>query len=263
MGTSKSYSPGTGGAWSDVKGQITSRLSGSRDVPIRGLVGDSVRAAGGVGVGGRTRGARSRGGTGGGGGGGAARAIGPVVGGLGGFGLAVRDKGLAEGLNQLGLQELVGKSAVEVVATIAEQLAATVDGLDGDLMKTALREAILDASALGDRDGFQDMEKGLQSFLNENGVAGLVELFLCRFVFDAVWINFEAYVQSKSSDENAYVAFMDAVESVCESEVRGTIDELRNNGEFESLDWFGEGGQQIGRSIFETIDTRLRAMGGE
>ncbi|MHB1844895.1 MAG: hypothetical protein ACYCWW_08695 [Deltaproteobacteria bacterium] len=259
MGTSKSLGAGSGGAWSQLKGQLTGHFNRSRSVPIRGLVGDAVRAVGGIGVGGR--------GTGGGGGGargsGVGGAIGPVVGGLGGFGAAVRDQGLAVGLDRLGLQDLVGKSAVEVVSAVADHLASAVDGLDGELMKAALSEAILEAAQLGDSDGFIDLEKGLQAFLNESGVEGLVEVFLCQFVFDAIWANIEGYVQSKAPDERATQAFMSAIEGVCVAEVRAVIDDARGRGDFGRTDWFGTDGQRIGRQVFQTIDTRLRAMEGE
>ena len=262
MGTSKSLGAGSGGAWSHLKGQITGHFSGSRSVPIRGLVGDAVRAAGGVGVSGRGTGG-GRGGGGGGAGGAVGGTIGPVVGGLGGFGAAVREQGLAVGLDRLGCRDLVGKSAVEVVAAVSDHLASSVDGLDGELMRSALSEAILEAAQLGDADGFVDLERGIQAFLNESGAEGLVEVFLCKFVFDAVWANVEGYVQSKSPDERATEAFMSAIENVCAVEVRATIDESRERGDFGQTDWFGADGQRIGHQIFQTIDSRLRSMEGE
>jgi hypothetical protein len=253
VGTSKSLGAGSGGAWSHLKGQITGHFSGSRSVSIRGLVGDAVKATGGVGISGR-------GGGGAGGGSGIGGAIGPVIGGLGGFGAAVREQGLAVGLDFLGLRDLAGKSAVEIVAAVSDHLASTVDGLDGELMRAALSDAILEAAQLGDADGFVDLERGLQGFLNKNGVEGLVEVFLCKFVFDAVWANVEGYVQSRSPDERAIEAFMSAIENVCAVEVRATIDESRERGDFGQIDWFGADGQRIGRQVFQTIDSRLRAM---
>ena len=252
MGTSKSLSSGSGGAWSPLKRKITRHFSGSRPATARGIVGSTVRAAGGIGVGGR-----------GGGRGGGGASVGRVVGGLGGFGTFVRDLGLAGALKFLELAELEGKSAAEVAATISEHLADAVDGVDGDLMRDALRNAIIEAAALGDADGFADLERGLQSFIEREGITGLVEVFLSKFVFDAVWVNIEAYVQSNAQDQNAYDAFMHAVESVCGAEVRGAIDDARTQGQFDSLDWFGEDGLQIGHSIFESINSRLRGMDNE
>lgn len=253
MGTSKSLNAGSGGAWTGLKGDITGHFTGSRQPSFGSIVGNTIRATGGIGVGGRR---------GGGGAGRAARgSIGPVVGGLGGFASAVRDGGLAGGLDALGLGQLAGKSAIEVVATVAEHLAAAVEGVDGDLMREALREAIIEAAALGDSDGFADLEGGLQSFLEEEGVGGLVEVFLCKFVFDAVWANFEEHAQAKATGQNALEAFMNAIDGICSSEVRGAIDDARDQGEFDSLDWFGQDGQRIGKDIFVSIEARLRAMG--
>lgn len=258
MGTSKSLAPGSGGAWTELKGDITGHFTGSRRPSLGSIVGNAVRAAGGIGVGGRRGG---RGGGGGAVGGGAAGSIGPVVGGLGGFAEAVRDRGLANGLEALGLGELEGKSAVEVVATVADHLAAAVKGIDGDLMREALREAIIEAAALRDSDGYADLEGGLQSFLREEGVDGLVEVFLCKFVFDAVWANFEEHAQTKAMDRNALEAFVNAIDGVCASEVRGALDDARERGEFNTMDWFGEDGQRVGKEIFATIEARLRGMG--
>lgn len=256
MGTSKSLALGSGGAWTGLKGDITGHFTGSRSPSFGSIVGNAVRAAGGIGVGGRRGGA-----AGGAAGGGAGGSIGPVVGGLGGFAEAVRDRGLADALEVLGLGELEGKSAVEVVATVADHLAAAVDGIDGELMREALREAIIEAAALGDSDGYADLEGGMQSFLQDEGVDGLVEVFLCKFVFDAVWANFEDHAQAKATDRNALEAFANAIDGVCASEVRGTLDGVRDRGEFNTMDWFGQDGQRVGREIFATIEARLRAMG--
>lgn len=256
MGTSKSLQAGCGGAWTGLKGDITGHFTGSRSVTFKGIVGDTVRAARGVGVGGR----RGNGG-GGSSGGGAVRSIGPIVGSLGGFGAAVRDGGLSKGLGTLGLSELIGKSAIEVVATVADHLAGAVEGIDGELMRNALRESIIDAAALGDADGYSDLEAGLQAFLTREGVDALVEIFLCRFVFDAVWANMEGHVQAKAPDQNSMDAFMSAVEGICDSEVRGALDDARNRGDFDSRDWFGTDGQQLGKEIFASIEFRLKAMG--
>lgn len=257
MGTSTSLEPGSGGSWSDLKGQITSHFTGSRSVLIQQLIGDAVRAADGIGVRGRDhrRGGGARGAIGG--------TVGPVVAGLGGFGAAVRGEGLASGLDRLGLQNLVGKSAVEVVSAIVDHLASTVDGIDGELMKAALSEAILEATQLGDDDGFVNLERGLQAFLEDSGVQGLVELFLCHFVFDAIWANIESYVASRAPDERSTAAFMSAVEGICFAEVRVIVRESHARNDFESLDWFGPDGRRIGISVFESIDARLRRLEGE
>lgn len=256
MGTSKSIQPGSGGAWTGLKSNITGHFTGSRNVTPGGIVGDTVNATGGIGVGIRraSGGGRSTGG-------GVGGAVGPVIGGLGGFGTAVRDEGLSSGLESLGLSYLEGKSAIEVVASVADHLTEAVEGIDGELMRNALREAIIDAAALGDGDGYSDLEAGLQTFLIREGVDALVEIFLCKFVFDAVWVNIEAHVQAKAPDQNSLDAFMSAVEGICDSEVRGALDDAREHGDFASRDWFGADGQKLGKEIFSAIDSRLKTMG--
>lgn len=262
MGTSKSLPMGSGGAWSSLKGDITSHFSGSRPVTAASVVRDTVRASGGFGAGGRgSRGGGGGGGGGSAGGGGSGGRVGPVVGGLGGFGAAVRESGLDQALERLGLGDLAGKSPVEVVAAVAEHLAQTVEGPDGALLEDALREAILEASALqaGD-DQYSDLEAGLAEFLGRNGAEGLVEIFLCRFVFDAVWSTIEGHVLSRATDQDAADAFMRAVEGVCDSQVRGQLDDARERGDFNNLDWFGADGLRIGRDIVTDIENRVRTM---
>ena len=256
MGTSRSLPPSSGGAWSGLKRKVTARLRGSQRVDASSIVGDTVRASGGIGVGGRGGGGAGAGGAGSGAG------VGGIVGRLGGFGAAVREGGLSGALKALRLSELEGRSAVEVAARISEHLAEAIEGVDGDLAKNALRETLLEAAALGDADGFDDLERGLEAFLQREGPAGLMEIFLSKFVLDAVWANIESYVVTKADDQNAMDALMRAVEGVCDAEVRGALDEARRKGEWEGLDWFGEDGLRMGRDIFTMIDSRVRAMGG-
>jgi hypothetical protein len=124
MGTSKSISTPSGGDWSPLKQDISSQFGGGtpRCTPTA-LVGRTVQAAGGVGIlssiGGPGRG-QGRGGTGS----GSAR-ISRTLQGLGGFGAFVATRGLGDALEQLGLVELRGRPAVEVVARIVVFAGAT------------------------------------------------------------------------------------------------------------------------------------------
>jgi hypothetical protein len=259
MGTSISLSPGSGGNWTVLKTQITSYFTGSRPSSAAGIVRDTINAVGGVGAGSREGIPRLAPG------GGRTRiigtsTIGTIISGLGAFSNEVQDAGLLRGLTKLGLSELEGKSAVEVIASIAEHLSLSVDGLDAELLRDALRDSILEASSLEVSDGFTDLEQGLQHFINENGPVGLIEIFLCHLVFDAIWSNIEEYAQAKSSDENGLNAFMSAIEGVCDAEIRRVINEMRNDGSFAEIDWFGRDGKRIGKAIFNNIDQHLRRL---
>ena len=230
----------TGGGWSGTKSLITGRLTGSRDVTPSRIASSVVGAGGGVGVGGTPG------------------KIGSVVGGIGGFGAAVAEFGLREGLAILGLQDLEGLSGVEVAAAIADHLAESLDGVNADLMREALREAVLEAAELGEVDGLEDLESGLESFLQSEGVMGLVALVLEKFVFNAIWACIEDHAQLRAPTQEDFEALFIAVQGVCESEVQNTIRGLEETGELGSVDWFGPEGERLGRQIFERVEQSLR-----
>src|SRR5579872_2873679 len=188
MGTSGSRATPSGGRWTSVKRRITSSLSSGGTGDASSVVAQTIGAAGGFG------------GFGGGGGGGASlRSIGNAIAGLGGFGTAARDAGLDEALRSLGLADLHGKPAIEVVSRVAEHLSQGATETELELLQNALNSAILDAAALDEGTGFDDLEAGLATFLEREGPEGLVELFLTNFVFVYVWSLDEEHVQKRSA----------------------------------------------------------------
>ena len=231
----------TGGQWSGTKSKITSSLRGTRNVQPSSIVGSVVDAGGGVGVGGSPSG------------------IGSVMGGIGSFGARLAEAGLQEGLATLGLRDLEGLSAVEIAAAIADRLAESLDGLNAELMRDALREAVLEAAELGDRDGLEDLENGLESFLGEEGVLALIALVLERFVFNAIWASIEDHALLTAPTREDFEALLTAVQVVCENDVGQAIRDVEERGEVQSVDWFGPEGARLGRRIFERVEERLRA----
>jgi hypothetical protein len=155
----------------------------------------------------------------------------------------------------------VGKSAIEVVSAIVEHLTRDASGVDGEVLRNALQETILEAAGLEAELGYRDLETGLQNFLAQAGVDGLIELFLCHYVFDAVWVAIEDYAQSRSNSEQSFEAFMSAIEEVCRDEVRAAVAEYREDGKFGQVDWFGADGRRIGDDLSAEIVGRLRTPG--
>lgn len=265
MGTSTSLPTPSGGGWTKVKNDITDLLGGNHAIMPDQIIGGTIHAAGGLG----TRGASSPGGGGGGGGGaggggrsgsGGRATVGRAASGLGGFAAAVRDGGLDAGLRTLGLDELRGRPAAEVIARIAEHLAEDTAGLQGELLAVALRDTILEAAALeGDR-GYQNLSDSLQAYLNREGIEGLVESFLTHYVFDRVWSCIESHVERKSDGRASASALASAVEHGCRAHVHALIDDMRDSGRFDGLDWFGRDGQAFGQEIAGTLEDRLTAL---
>lgn len=276
MGTSTSLPTPSGGGWTKVKNDITDYLAGNYAITPGQVIGGTIQAAGGLG----TRGASTHGAGGGGGGGvggggggdgttgaagersrtGGRAAVGRAASGLGGFAAAVRDQGLDAGLRTLGLGELRDRPAAEVIARIAEHLAADTPGLQGELLSVALRDSILDVAALeGDRS-YQNLSDSLQAYLNKEGIEGLVESFLTHYVFDRVWSCIQSHVERRSDSLASASALGRAVESGCRAHVHALIDDMRVDRRFDGLDWFGRDGQALGQEIAETLETRLTSL---
>ena len=49
-------------------------------------------------------------------------------------------------------------------------------------MRRTCQDALIEAAALQGNGEFKDLEEALQSFLDKNGVEGLIELFLTNYV---------------------------------------------------------------------------------
>lgn len=255
MGTSASFTTPAGGEWTAVKRRITSHLGGGNATPSS-IVGGAASASGGFSFGGGIGG-----GTGGRSGAGSGRGrIAGVVSGVGGFGAAVRDAGLGTALERLGLEELRGRSAHDVVGAISEHLAADAEGLDREYLQAALSNALLDAASLGDELGYDDFAEGLGEFLQTEGPEGLVQLFLEHYVFDSLWGRIEQHVIDRSADASSFESLMAAIKGVCVAEVRDRMTAARENGSFAAIDWFGRAGQDFGLAVVTELEQRLSSL---
>lgn len=263
MGTSKSISTPSGGDWSSLKQDITSQFgSGTPRCTPTTLVGRTVRAAGGVGTlsstgasgQGHRRGKATPAGS---------AQVSRTVSGLGAFGASVAAQGLGKALERLGLGELRDRPAAEVVARIAEHLSSHVDGLDRPLLSGALRDSLLEVSNLHDDVEYQNLAESLEFFLKENGVEGLVETFVANLVYDQVWFLVEQWVFAKSESNPDSEALRASVESACRQLVRSAMSELKKEGRFDSVSWFGADGVALAGDIVQDVESRLNGAANE
>jgi len=270
MGTSKSLPTPSGGPWTPLKNDITDMLGGGNAQPDH-IIGGAIRAAGIAALPPGSRGGSSRStaaagagktATGGGRSGGRSgrASVGRAAAGLAGFGAAISEGGLDAGLHALGLDELRGKPAVEIVASISDHLAEGVEGLQGELLRNALRDALYEAAALGGDPDLRDMGSSLQSFLEQTGPEGLAELFLSHLVFERIWSLIENHVDARSDGNAASSAMAEAVQNACRAHVRAHMDEAQQNGFFDRIDWFGRGGVRVGQQIAAELEARLAAL---
>lgn len=267
MGTSKAISTPKNGDWSRLKRTLTGAVSGSRPVPARDLAGQTVAAGGGFSAFSRPSGRGGGGGSGGGGGGSGprqstTRAAGRAAAGLGGFSSDVVSGGLEQALERLGLEDLRGKPAAEVIAQVADKL-ADIDGLEGDLLRSALRNAILEAAQLAAETGFDDLDAGLQEFVNTEGLEGLIGLFLTRFAYEYIVAVDHEHIAGMGTDNAGIATFEAGILYACRSEVRSTVEELKAAGRFENTDWFGAAGRKVGQDVAYAVEARFLRVGEE
>ncbi|QDV62469.1 hypothetical protein Mal65_16030 [Crateriforma conspicua] len=251
MGTSKGMETPSNGGWTAVKRGIPRSLGGSSSFSSEALIGGVINSSGGLGSGG----------SGGGGGGGAS--VGGAVSGLGGFGAAVGTGGLDAGIERLGLDELKDKTAIEVVAAVAEHLAEHAEGPHHDLLETALRDAILECAAIEADGSYEDLDTSLQGFLSSEGIEGLIESFLSHFVFDRIWSWVEQHATQKVELNGDTLAMASAVKESCRGHVEQLMDDIRDEGRFGTTDWFGQEGKQLAEGIVGTLEFRLSLLSSE
>jgi hypothetical protein len=259
MGTSKSLPTPGGGAWTPLKSDITDYLEGDKKITPGQIVGGTVRALGSLSVPspGRSRGPSGTASSGGSGGRGHT-SVAKAVSGLAGFGSAFQTGGLSGALQSLGLDELRGRSAVEVVARIADHLADGTDPTQYELLSDALKAALIEAAALQTDEAYLDLEAALQAYFDTNGVEGLVQLFLSQYVYDRVWMAIENHVEMKAQSATNAHAMSIAVSNACRSHVESLIQEIKAAGRFDAIDWFGKSGIGLANDLVTELENRLR-----
>jgi len=247
MGTSKSKQTPTGGAWSPYKRRVSVDLHAGRVPSGSYMVGGALSAAGGLPA------AVSRGG----GSSVSSRTLASAAAGLASFGAVVLRDGLTAALDSLGLAELEGRPAVEVIERIAGYLSRDARSEDNEVLRDALGGAILEIAQLEDELGYEDLEAGLERFLQENGIVGVLEEFLVRLTFEAVWSLVEQHVRDESISENAVEATVAAIDHVCRAVVHARIEELRSSGQVDAIDWFGPGVRPVVADLVSSVESRL------
>ena len=260
-----------GGKWTGVKGEISGYLSGG-DVTPQQIISSTIGAAGGLSlrssVGGTVGGGAAVGGGGGSGGsgsrqagGGRSNSVGRAASGLAGFGTALGTGGLAQALDSLGIEDLRGRPAGEVISRIADHLSEDLPGLEQDMLRGGIQQAILNAAELTGDSTYENLEASLQAFLSRDGIEGLVELFLTQYVFDRVWLLIEDYVSKRTDNEGEISNMEVAIEQACRSNVHDEMEQHKADDLFKNQDWFGRDGLRVAESIVSGLESRLRVQG--
>lgn len=264
-----------GGKWTSVKGEITAYLAGNGNVTPQQIIGSTINAAGGLSlrspIGGTGSGGGGAGSSVGGGGASGGRrtrsaggsSVGRAASGLAGFGAMLGTSGLAQALEALGIEDLRGRPSGEVISRIADHLSSGTHGLEQDVLRGAIQQAILNAAELTGDSTYDNLEASLQTFLSTDGIEGLIELFLTQYVFDRVWLLIEDYVNKRTDNQRDISNMEVAVEQACRSNVHDELEYHKTNGSFDELDWFGIDGLRVAEAVVSGLEDRLLAQGGD
>jgi len=210
MGTSKGYTMPSGGNWEPLKREATdfvkngSTASSSpkpllRDyLKVRPISGASGRGASSGGTG-RSSGGSAAGGSGGGRSGRRSGNAGIATAQrIGGFFSLVGEVGLAAALRELGLEDLIGKSAAELSDALLEEMAGPASTLDQAAAREALME--LQDELLKEAETFQDVEQVLTKTIDNAGVVTILLRFLGHYIYQRFCTDFyEKWVKQVGS----------------------------------------------------------------
>lgn len=193
----------------------------------------------------------ARGGSGGGGGGagggfgGAAQRTGQA---LGGFLSNVQNLGLSEALREVGLAHLINKSFSEISKAILNLFTSPGSSLDEHAVREALI-AVNDEMVSGAEE-FDGVESALKANIDENGVAGIVQLFFGEYIYHLFCQDFyETWCQKEGYDQAARKL----------SEVKDYISQKLKTKLLKTdaakIDWQGREGKTITNKIIQNTRT--------
>lgn len=264
MGTSRSYSPPTGGGWPPLKRQVNQFGGGEGGEPgpdepdgpalpnqliPQQLLGTYLRVRSRGGGGGGGGGAGGGGGTGAGGAGthGLGRAAARVGGNLGGFAARVAEVGLAGALEDLGLRDMVGRPASDVTTALVDRLAGPGSTMDASVARVALNK--LRQELLGSARTFEDVERLLLGTLEQIQIAGLIVQFYGHYLYELFCRDFYEQLIKKVGREQTRRS-IDSIRRTIFSSLRAKI-AGRDPG---SVNWRGAEGRQLAERILtETV----------
>jgi hypothetical protein len=257
MGTSKGYMMPTGGEWRPLKNEANNFIKdkGGKDknnnpLPVtpERLLGRFITALGGARYMATGRGGSgSSGGKSGGGGakgGRSGRAAGAAGGRLGGFLSGVQTSGLTETLNEIGLADLVGKSATEVVNGLLDAFVGPASSLDEEAARTALRE--LYEEILENAVTYEEVDAALTKTINEEGVTNTLADFFGKYTYKQFCSSFYEDWQKKIGIEQARQKLSevkDYISSAVKSKFAGE--------KTTKKDWAGRDGAKLSQKIMQ------------
>lgn len=243
MGTSKGYELPKGGDWEPLKDEATRFASagGAGSTRPVDLLQSFVRTLGGSGRVSRGRGVgqtRSSGGH-------PARHVGRA---LVGFLADVSSEGLNVALERAGLAHLIGKSATDVCAGLADAFSEPGSTLDEHAARLALVR--LNDEILGAAVTYEEVEAALNQQLDTDGVALLLARFFANYLYELFCRGFyERWVKKVGSAEATRL--LKAVKDAIDWNLRARLQPR----DLSTINWSGPEGARMAEDVMrETLE---------
>jgi diguanylate cyclase (GGDEF)-like protein len=144
-------------------------------------------------------------------------------------------------------------SPAEVVTELAASMTPKMPGREGDLLRKALEETLLEAAGLGYELHSLEIDRGLQSFLVRRGGFAFIELFLSLYVFDVVALRMQDSIDLAASSDASITMSMLALERRCRNVIRSVGKDLGLKTRVAEL----RGNKRLGATIMRAVEERF------
>jgi hypothetical protein len=114
-------------------------------------------------------------------------------------------------------------TATELVEHLANAFCPAFAGVESELLKKSLQEALLTSIDLQGDASVPEFRELLQRFLRRHGMVGLVRLFVRLHMFNMVWFELRQSDAMPRRSEQALAAFISAVERVCHAKANAAV----------------------------------------
>jgi len=165
---------------------------------------------------------------------------------VGGFLSRVGNVGLAEALREVGLGDLIGRSAAEITGALLDKLAGPGSTLDQAAARQALVE--LNDDLLKDADTFEELEKVLGETIDKDGLFAILLRFFGHYLYECFCRDFyERLIKKVGSSQAAQSlkSIRDCIESAVKAKLAG-----RNAKDFN---WHGADGKKLSEQVLTEV----------
>ena len=114
-------------------------------------------------------------------------------------------------------------TATEFVERLANAFCPAFAGVESELLKKSLQEALLTSIDLQGDASVSEFRELLQRFLRRHGTVALVRLFLRLHMFNMVWFELRQSDAMPCRSEQALAALISAVERACQAKANAAV----------------------------------------